>query len=38
MMGLGYLGKKEYKKAKDYLQEAFDLDNNHQGVLAHLVV
>jgi len=36
MLGLGYLGLGDQKKAKDYLSEAFRMDLNHQGVKAHL--
>ncbi|MDP4270484.1 MAG: tetratricopeptide repeat protein, partial [Bacteroidota bacterium] len=38
MMGLGYLGLGNADKAKQHLQKAFALDNNHQGVQAHLAM
>lgn len=36
MMGLGYLGLGEREKALECLTAASELDNNHQGVAAHL--
>lgn len=36
LMGLGYLGLKDFEKAKYHLNEAFKLDINHQGVKHHL--
>lgn len=36
LMGLGHLGLGETAAAQTYLEEAYRLDNNHQGVQAHL--
>lgn len=36
LMGLGHLGLGETVVAQTYLEEAYRLDNNHQGVQAHL--
>jgi tetratricopeptide (TPR) repeat protein len=36
MMGLGYTGLGDAGKGKTFLDQAFDMDVNHQGVQAHL--
>lgn len=36
MMGLGYLGLQEFKKARSQFSRALKLDVNHQGVRVHL--
>lgn len=36
LMGLGHLGLGETTVAQTYLEEAYRLDNNHQGVQSHL--
>ena len=36
MLGLGFYGQDETKKAKAYLMEAAKMDINHQGVQVHL--
>jgi tetratricopeptide (TPR) repeat protein len=36
LMGLGYLGLREYQRARDCLEEVLRLDINHQGAAIHL--
>ena len=35
MLGLGFLGKGEYEKSEDLLENAYRMDINHQGVQSH---
>jgi len=38
MLGLGFLGKGEYEKSEDLLENAYRMDINHQGVQSHIAL
>jgi tetratricopeptide (TPR) repeat protein len=38
MLGLGYLGKTEYAKARQLLDQAYKMDINHQGLQSHITL